>query len=118
MNNFKRYRFVILWCGVIFFFSSLTTIPTPRDTVLNFLLKKSAHLFEYAVLYWLTWKATNETIGKKKQFLAPFLFILFYALTDEFHQSFVPGRHARSYDLVFDALGAILVIQHLKWPRH
>jgi len=31
---------------------------------------------------------------------------IFYAVVDEFHQSFVPGRHASWADVAADALGA------------
>ena len=98
----KKYLPIILWCGVIFFLSSLETTPTPTDNILNFTLKKSAHIFEYAVLAFLI----SRIHPKKKLFI--FLFCLLYALTDEFHQSFTPGRQARLYDIVFDSLGAFL----------
>lgn len=102
------------WAGLIFFFSSLQTVPSPQDTVLNFILKKSAHIFEYAVLYWLAFRAVNrdETSSQKKRgdYLTPLVFTLIYAIFDEIHQSFVPNRHAKLYDVGFDLAGALLAI--------
>ena len=136
MKNFvNRYFPVMVWAGLIFFFSSLQTIPSPQDTVLNFILKKSAHIFEYAVLYWLMFRAVNfdrlsgevypakqnpapqdETSHKK--FLTPLIFTLLYAIFDEIHQSFVPNRHAKIHDVGFDSVGALLTIWRLYHLRN
>ena len=100
--------------------SSLETTPTPSDTLLNFLFKKTAHVVEYAILYWLTFRAVNwevyETSPRKKRidYFNPLVFTLLYAIFDEIHQSFVPGRHAKAYDVGFDTLGASLVILTIK----
>jgi len=98
-NFINRYFPVMAWTGIIFFFSSLQTIPSPQDTVLNFVLKKSAHIFEYAVLYWLTFRAVNWEVYPRINYLSPFVFTLLYAIFDEIHQSFVPNRHAKIYDV-------------------
>lgn len=113
----QRYLPVIAWCGVIFFFSSLETTPTPSDTILNFILKKTAHIIEYAILYWLTYRAWNWGKTSSQNYFWPLLFTILYAITDELHQSFIPGRHAKLYDIGFDALGSLLVLQKLS-PRH
>ena len=121
MKNFiNRYLPVIAWAGLIFFFSSLKTIPSPQDTVLNFVLKKSAHIFEYAVLYWLTFRAVNWEIHgiSHKKFLAPLIFTLPYAIFDEIHQSFVPNRHAKLYDIGFDLAGALLALFRIYRSRN
>lgn len=44
----------------------------------------------------------------KKYYWLAWLMTLLYALTDEFHQSFVAGRNASVFDvMVFDNLGAV-----------
>jgi VanZ family protein len=106
---------VIIWSGVIFALSSLPSTPAP-ETLWNFLLKKGAHVAEYAILYWLTWRAMNHERRTTNQYVGPLLFTIFYAITDEIHQSFVPGRHARWYDIGFDTFGALLALQILR--RH
>ncbi|MBI2309754.1 VanZ family protein [Candidatus Collierbacteria bacterium] len=133
MKNFiNRYYPVMAWAGLIFFFSSLQTPPSPPDTILNFVLKKSAHIFEYAVLYWLTSRAVNFArscdvpiksgeANKRHMgfnYFGPFIFVLIYAIFDEIHQSFVPNRHAKIYDVGFDSIGALLVIFRLYRHRN
>ena len=116
----NRYFPAIAWAGIIFFFSSLQTVPSPQDTILNFVLKKSAHIFEYAVLYWLTFRAINWEVYETshKKFLAPLIFTLSYAIFDEIHQSFVPNRHAKLYDIGFDLAGSLLAIWRLYRRRN
>ena len=110
MKKLRLYLPVVLWCGVIFYFSSLQSVPSPEDTFLNFILKKTAHILEYAMLYALTYHAANISERKNQNFFGPLLFVIFYASTDEFHQSFVLGRHARLYDVGLDTIGALFIL--------
>lgn len=43
-----------------------------------------------------------------------FLIVLLYALSDEFHQSFVPHRFAALDDVLFDALGSVIFLLFAK----
>lgn len=95
-------------------------MPGPKDTVLNFILKKAAHITEYAILYLLTFKSINHIktvrqgkelireLPKKTNYWLPLIFVILYAASDEIHQYFVPGRHARWYDVSFDTLGGLI----------
>ena len=129
---------VIVWCGVIFGLSSIPTLPTPKIYWWDFVLKKSAHVIEYAILYFLMYRAINKfkipasaletphrliqprsvrdaSVGKqnsKFNWIVPFLFGFLYALSDEYHQKFVPGRHMKLMDIGFDILG--MLISYLK----
>lgn len=117
MKTLRRYLPVILWSGVIFLFSSWETLPSPQDTLLNFLLKKTAHLIEYAVLYYLAYRAANPEgshLFKWKDTILPLVFTIFYAVSDEIHQSFVPGRHGRAADVLIDAAGALIALWKIK----
>lgn len=100
----NQYISVIAWCSLIFLFSSIPTLPKVGFVWWDFLFKKSAHVFVYAVLFLLTYKAQ----GKPGNFRTPFLFCLAFALSDEYHQSFVQGRTARLMDIGFDSLGMYL----------
>lgn len=82
-------------------------------------MKKSAHILEYAILYFLLFRAVNKfnLKSKKKEiynWLLPLVFCLLYAASDEFHQSFVPGRTSLARDVGFDFLGMLLVLWLLK----
>lgn len=70
------------------------------------IIKKSGHIFEYAVLSFWVWYAFE--FRKDRRWLAWFIAVL-YAATDEFHQSFVPGRFPSVWDVaIFDNLGALI----------
>lgn len=70
------------------------------------LLKESLHLIEFAILYWLiafAFMAHNKW-SERASILAAIIAI-FYGLTDEIHQSFVPSRSATLIDFIKDTIG-------------
>jgi VanZ family protein len=72
---------------------------------------KLIHLAAYAVLGVLACRAfaTLPCLkGTFVLFMAAFIFTLVFGLSDEWHQSFVPGRMADGWDLLADAAGALL----------
>lgn len=89
----------LLWASLIFILSDQNTLPGASSPVVDLIFKQSAHTFVYAVLHFLIWRIN------KKQVLAPILITLAYTLTDEFHQSFIPGRTATWIDIGFDLIG-------------
>lgn len=92
--------------AVIFWFSSQPASELPDFGLMDRLIKKSGHVFEYAVLaYWL-WYAFSF---RKERIWVVWLIAFLYAIADEVHQSFVPGRNPSVWDVViFDTAGAIL----------
>lgn len=91
---------------VIFWFSSRSSSDLPNFDWADRLIKKSGHVIGYALLAFSYWYALG--MDKNKRWLAWLLAILF-ALTDEYHQSYVAGRHPSIWDvLIFDDLGALL----------
>ncbi len=86
------------------------------------LSRKLAHVVEYAVLGWLFMNAVMRTWQTKDQRLAmawSVIFCVLYAVSDEIHQSFSPGRNPAFYDVVIDALGVLIGVVFygilLKW---
>lgn len=60
----------------------------------------------YGLLALSYWRAFDFKEGKR---WVIWLLAVLYALTDEFHQSFVPGRSASIWDvLIFDNFGALI----------
>ncbi|OGD63447.1 hypothetical protein A2160_03235 [Candidatus Beckwithbacteria bacterium RBG_13_42_9] len=100
---------VVIWCGVIFLFSSIPTLPAVGFDWTDFLAKKTAHLTEYAILYLLIMRALKNNYQLKaisyKLILLAFIFGLLYAISDELHQRFVMGRTSRARDVAIDFLG-------------
>jgi len=105
------FRFLVLafiWMAVIFWFSSQPKLFYLPEDWLDVIFKKSAHAFAYGVLWGLWWLATG-----RRPWLA-LLLTVGYAITDEWHQTFVPGRHGRWFDVGIDTLGALLA---MAWVR-
>lgn len=92
--------------ALIFFFSSIPSKEMPDFKEYDFSIKKAGHAFGYLLLgraYFFGLRSRKNTIA----WLAWGMTIV-YAITDEFHQSFVPGRSPRLTDVGIDALGALL----------
>jgi VanZ family protein len=98
----------VIWAGVIFVFSSQTALPTFQESFYDFVFKKMAHIFVYLVLYLLVFQAVQQTFSNehhKLKLLFPIIICMLYAISDEFHQSLVPGRYATLRDIGYDLLG-------------
>ena len=78
---------------------------------LNYPVRKLAHFSEYAVLGILALNALRQLKKRRAQvplWLISWMFCVFYAATDEFHQLFVPGRSCLFTDVCIDSAGALL----------
>jgi VanZ family protein len=98
---------VLAWAAVIFAFSSIPSLSSGLgawDTV----LRKGAHITEYAVLGALLYRALEREAPALAAGIA-------YAAADELHQHFVRGRHASPVDVAIDAVGVALGM--LIWLR-
>ena len=79
--------------------------------LMNTLLRKSAHLSEYAVLAVFLYhalKPAGDPSWSRKSACWALLASGSYSLTDECHQLLVPGRHASLFDCVLDTTGALV----------
>jgi VanZ family protein len=80
-------------------------------------LDKLVHACEYGLLAFLfarAVRATSLNASVPLIFAITLYFVVFYGITDEFHQSFVPGRSADLQDLMADTLGgAVATIIYL-----
>lgn len=78
---------------------------------LHYVVRKSAHFFAYLMLGLMVSNALMISGSKRvKLFALALLFCFFYALSDEIHQSFVPGRACQLRDVLIDTLGAAVGI--------
>ncbi|MBC2580178.1 VanZ family protein [Clostridium sp. DJ247] len=82
-----------------------------REERLNLVIRKNAHAFEYLVLALLVSSAFFSFSFKGRGAVIYIMFIcLFYAVTDEFHQMFVPGRTSLVSDVLIDFTGSLIGI--------
>ena len=73
-------------------------------------VRKAAHVTEYAILAGLLWRAMRPVTREVTLGPAIWAFVVaaVYAALDEFHQSFVASRSASPIDVLFDACGAVI----------
>ena len=90
---------VVLWAALIFALSSIPSLATGLG-LWDLVLRKLAHLVEYAVLGALLLRALRREP-------AAIALGALYAVTDEIHQSFVAGRHGSPVDWLIDTLGVV-----------
>ena len=118
-----RWLLVVLWCAFIFHATSspaysgdhtqqdvaavLPTAGAPAVHWLNLAVRKASHLFAFGTLGAL---AAWALPGASWRTAAAWAFATLYAASDEFHQSFVPGRTAEVWDVFLDSAGALLFI--------
>ena len=75
----------------------------------DLILRKIAHMAEYGLLVFLWWRALRTLVAERAAVAAAFAVSLAYAATDEWHQSFVEGRHGTPVDVAIDAVGMAAV---------
>ena len=89
---------VVVWAAVIFALSSIPSLGTGLGTW-DVALRKLAHVTEYAILAFLLRRALSAPVALGVAVL--------YAISDEFHQTFVRGREGRPRDVAIDAVGIV-----------
>jgi VanZ family protein len=107
-----RWLAVALWMGVIFAFSAQSRLPSAPQPWLDFLFKKGAHFCVFGVLATLLWRALE---WRPRTWIWAWLLTVIYAISDEWHQSFVAGRHPQATDVLIDACGAATALLVVGW---
>lgn len=106
----------LLMMAVIFGFSSTTSANLPSFGSWDHVVKKMGHGLGYGLLALTYWRGLGFRRGG--HWLA-WLMALAYSATDEFHQSFVPGRTPSLIDVfVFDNIGAFLTVNVFAYFRN
>ena len=117
---------LIFWMGMIFFFSAKPAVQSEKMSTsvgkiigrmkqdafakkIDFAVRKSAHACEYAalsVLFFVNYKKKSRKI--KQIVVMSVLSTALYAVTDEIHQLFVPGRSGQITDVILDSCGGLI----------
>lgn len=130
---------MILWMILIFYMSSRTNmeLDSTKSFMLNIMVKifkgndfylldsaaqnnilstysyivsKTAHFLEYGILCYFCYLAFIYLKKYRIRYIISVLICLIYAITDEYHQSFVSSRTPRVFDVIIDVTGAIMMI--------
>jgi VanZ family protein len=91
--------------GIIFYLSAQPDLPHPDSGWVDLAVSSAAHIFLFAVLAALMARAWGN---RTRALWLVGILAMAYALLDELHQAFVPGRHPDFLDLVCDGLGVLL----------
>ena len=104
---------VILWAGMIFYFSSIPDLRSGLPDIFDIILRKIAHAGEFGILAILLWRAILSPKQKPDKqpptnvIVIVIITIILFAVSDEIHQGFVSGRVASATDVLIDSIGAI-----------
>ena len=90
---------IVVWAALIFALSSIPSLNSGLGGW-DVLLRKAAHVTEYAILAFLLRRAVSTW--------AAFGLAVAYAASDELHQSFVRGREGRPRDVAVDTIGIVI----------
>lgn len=95
--------------ALIFWLSSIPDLRSGLETTYDLILRKFAHALEYAVLGMFVFRAFRlQGLSKSRSLIWSMVVSSLYAVSDEFHQSLVAGRHGSAVDAALDSLGAFL----------
>ena len=89
------------------------TISFHTIIAIHFALRKLGHFTEYAILAALLWRALRGAFGMLSRTtvaMTSFLIAFAFAISDEFHQSFIPSRTASAQDVMIDCVGAVFAL--------
>jgi VanZ family protein len=99
--------------GVIFFASAQPSLDSGLG-LLDLIGRKLIHFAEYALLCFLWWRALVTVTNPGRAALWAFVLAAGYAVTDEYHQTFIEGRHGSPLDWLIDAAGAAAAAASLR----
>ncbi len=100
---------VFVWAVFIFYLSSIPDLKTSLK--FDFILRKISHVVEYLILVFFLYRAligSFNNINILRLFVYPASLSFLYAITDELHQSFVPGRNCSIQDVLIDSVGILI----------
>lgn len=119
-QKYEKYATLILWMLAIFYLSSKSLNVFTSPTIWDFLLRKMAHMFEFAVLAFLIFRILRQT--EKRHIYWDigwaFIFTVLYAASDEYHQTFIPGRVGTYRDVLIDSAGVLVACWLLYLDYH
>src|SRR4051794_16388590 len=99
---------LVLMC-VIFFFSAQPNLNSGLGWI-DHVGRKIVHASEYALLCFLWWRALRTRMDRVAALAPAWAIATLYAVSDEYHQRFVTGRHSSWVDVCIDSMGAAVFV--------
>ena len=107
-SKFQRFWFpVFLYSGIIFCASSVPNVKTPLPEIQ---FDEILHILTYIPFGFLLARGicnTKVSVPRGVLLVVILLISFLYGLSDEIHQSFVPGRNAGIIDMIADTIGGV-----------
>ena len=105
-SRFLMYRLpVVLYAGLIFILSSGPVPSTALENIPDYYLHFSEYGLFYIAMFWAIHEGFRPVQGRGSYWL-PAILTIFFGISDEFHQLFVPSRDASIRDILADTVGA------------
>lgn len=102
---------VILWLGVIFYFSAQPNLKSELPNIWDFIFRKIAHAAEYFVLaYLLNIAFGNYHLKFSNRIIIVLFLCIMTAVLDEYNQTGILGRQGSARDISIDGLGATILL--------
>ena len=95
--------------AVIFFFSAQPNLNSGLGWI-DHVGRKIIHASEYALLCFLWWRALRTRMDWRMALAPAWAIAFLYAITDEYHQRYVTGRHSSWVDVAIDSMGAAMFV--------
>ncbi len=107
-----RWLPLLLAMGVIFFASHQPATDLPNFGLGDVVFKKTGHFLGYAGLALL---ALRAMLDWQRPYLSAVILVLLFSMSDEFHQTFIPGRNGTPVDVAIDMSGALSCLWLFRW---
>jgi VanZ family protein len=107
LRKLDPWAWPLLLMAAIFFFSAQPDLNSGLGTI-DLVGRKLIHFAQNALLAFLWWRVLRDHMSNRAAALTALLITSAYAATDEFHQTFVHGRHGSPVDWLIDTAGAAL----------
>ena len=111
--RWRRWVPALIIMGIIFLASSIPSSQMPNIGKLDLPVKKGGHFSGYALLALCLLRGLQN--GKPRNLVLVLLVCGLYAISDEFHQSFVSGRNPSPMDVGIDFLGSAFGMMLFLW---
>jgi len=108
----------VIIMAIIFAASATPGSEMPKFGILDLLIKKGGHMLGYALLATAFFRALRRGKSVSRfQFILSLSLTVLYAISDEWHQSFTPGRTPSFQDVCIDAAGGFIGLALWYWIR-
>ncbi len=119
MHKLKYWLPALVWMLIIYSFSAQPSLRASAVAWQDFYIRKAAHIGEYFILSVLYFYAFTKStsLSRPKRLLFTMILAVAYAITDEFHQTFVFDRTGKTIDVFIDTMGILAATLALRLWR-